>query len=372
MFIRKTKIKKMNFLLSVLLLGIVSHAHATGVTVLASWVTLLNENTGVIVLITAVGLIIFHISKFKWNAMESDVSELKKVSQKTQSDIDKLKKDTHNIKYNIDKIVGKLFSEKEVCILRHSPSRLTDMGKDIATKIGADNLLAKHWEYLKGKVNATDPNSNYDTEIASLEVAQEMDVVLSKDEKSTIKAEAFNRGIPYEEILSIIGVMLRDKLLEEHAATKIKSNPKNPKAYYSRGNTRRRLGNFQDAISDYDEAIRLNPEYLDAYNNRGNAKNTLGNFQDAISDFNEVIRLNPEYLDAYINRGNAKTGLGKFQDAISDCDEAIRLSPELSVAYYNRGVAKSKLGDKEDALADFTKAKELSPEIVIPDLRYDL
>ncbi len=116
-------------------------------------------------------------------------------------------------------------------------------------KIGADKLLAKHWEYLKGKVDATKPSDAYDIEMISVEVAEEMDVVLSDEDKDIIKAEAFDRGIPYEEILSVIGVMLRDKLLEEHAAVKIRSNPKDSKAYYSRGNTRRRLGKFQDPLA---------------------------------------------------------------------------------------------------------------------------
>ncbi len=347
---------KVNYLLSLLLLGAVSHAHAAGVTAfahLAQIVDFLNKNTGTAILLT---MIIFIVklawdAKAEWNALGSnvttsntDVYKMKEYIRKLQTDASKLKIDISelqeyisNIKDNVHKIISVLFS-KERPILHNSPLRITSTGKKIAMNIGADKLLTKHWEYLKSKVDATKPRGAYDIEMTSVEVAEEMDVVLSDEDKDIIKAEAFDRGIPYEEILSIIGVMLRDKLLEEHATVKIRSNPKESKAYYSRGNTRRRLGKFQDAISDYDEAIRLNLEYLEAYNNRGNTKNKLG----------------------------------EFQDAISDCDEAIRLSPELSVAYINRGVAKNKLGDKKGALADFTKAKELSLELDTPDLQSDL
>ncbi len=312
----------MNYLLSLLLLGTVSHAHAAEVTAfapLAQIIDFLNKNTGTAILLA---MIIFIVklawdAKARWNALESnvttsntdvykmkkDIRELQADASKLKIDISELQEDISNIKDNIHKIISVLFS-KEYLILHNSPLRITSTGKKIAMNIGADKLLDKHWEYLKGKVDATEPSGAYDIEMTSVEVAEEMDVVLSDEDKDIIKAEAFDRGIPYEEILSIIGVMLRDKLLEEHATVKIRSNPKDPKAYYSRGNTRRCLG--------------------------------------------------------------------KFQDAISDCDEAIRLSPELSVAYINRGVAKSKLGDKEGALADFTKAKELSPELDIPDLQSDL
>jgi len=63
--------------------------------------------------------------------------------------------------------------------------------------------------------------------------------------------------------------------------------------YYNRGNTKASNSNFQEAVIDYTEAIRLNPELQEAYSNRGNAKNALGDFTGAISDYTEAIRMNP-------------------------------------------------------------------------------
>ncbi len=371
-----------------LLLGIVSHAHATEVTVWENLATLLNENPGVSLLVTVVIYIAFHIIKIvfyiikfgwqyvvypKWKTMESDVSELKRKFDIMQFDIDKMKTDISNTKDNINKIVKKLFPKAKFLILRESPLRITDTGKNVVMKIGADKLLTKYWDHLKGKVEATKPRGIYDIDTASIEVAQEMYVILSDEEKDIIKTEAFEQGVPYQEILSLIGVMLRDKLLEEQAAAKIMSNPKDPKAYYSRGNTRSHLGKFQDAISDYDKAIELNPDFLEAYVNRGNAKIHLNNLQDAIIDYDEAIRLNPKDAEAYNSRGAAKSELDKFlDDAISDFNEAIRLNPEYWEAYYNRGTANETLGNKKDAVADFTKAKKLNPELDILDLQSNL
>ena len=442
----------MNYLLSLLLLDVVSHAHAAGSLSPTSWKNLIADH-GISILITVLGLTVFYTLKYiitfiwrhgvsdQWNTMKSDVGKLKTTVEsdvgkmkedihalqtdvgELQTDVGVIKKDIRNIKDSINKIIRKFLPKEEFLIERDSPLRITDAGKNIATKIDADKLLTKHWEYLKDKVDATNPRNAYDIEIASVEVARDMDVVLSDEDKYIIKEEAYSRGIPHEEILSIIGVMLRDKLLEERESAELKKiqdiiakydgdirlNPKNYKAYinrglakqnlgkfqdalcdydeairldvecsvvsvayYNHGNVKSVLGKFQDAISDYDEAIRLNPEYSVAYNNRGNAKNELSEFQDAINDYNEAIRLNPEYSAAYHNRGNAKSYLNKFQDAISDYDEAIRLNPKNPFAYHNRGVAKSKLGDKEGALADFTKAKELNPGLEIPDLQPNL
>ena len=53
-------------------------------------------------------------------------------------------------------------------------------------------------------------------------------------------------------------------------------------AYTNRGVAYVELGNFRQAISDYDRAIEINPEYAMAYNNRGIAYGKLGNHGQAI------------------------------------------------------------------------------------------
>ena len=66
-----------------------------------------------------------------------------------------------------------------------------------------------------------------------------------------------------------------------------------------------------EAIADYDQAIRLKPDYAEAYNNRGNAKRALERHDEAIVDYNEAIRLKPDFAEPYYNRGNAKAMLGR-------------------------------------------------------------
>ena len=44
-----------------------------------------------------------------------------------------------------------------------------------------------------------------------------------------------------------------------------------PKAFCSRGFAYEENGEYDKAIGDYTEAIRLNRQYADAYNNRGNS-----------------------------------------------------------------------------------------------------
>ena len=120
------------------------------------------------------------------------------------------------------------------------------------------------------------------------------------------------------------------------------------------------LGRYEEAIVDYDEAVRLRPDYAEAHNNRGNVHHALGRYEEAIADYDEAIRLQPDDATAYNNRGKAHANLGWYEEAITDYDEAIRLQPDYATAYYNRGNAHADLGRHEKAITDLETAAELA------------
>jgi tetratricopeptide (TPR) repeat protein len=142
----------------------------------------------------------------------------------------------------------------------------------------------------------------------------------------------------------------------------IQLNPDYAEAYRYRGNSKDNLKDNQGAISDYDQVIKLNPDDAVAYYNRGNFKNNLGDNQGAIADYNQAIQLNPNYTVAYYNRGLAKYYLKDNQGAISDYDQVIKLNPDDAVVYYNRGNSKNNLGDYQGAISDYTQAIKLKPD----------
>jgi lipoprotein NlpI len=127
-------------------------------------------------------------------------------------------------------------------------------------------------------------------------------------------------------------------------------------AYNNRGNARNMQGDFDEAIEDFDEAIKLDPKYALAYNNRGSAWIGMGDFDHAIADFNQAIALDAKYALAYNFRGSAWIAKGDVDRAISDFDEAIRLEPKYAPAYNNRGGAFMAKHDFERAIADQTEA----------------
>jgi tetratricopeptide (TPR) repeat protein len=104
-------------------------------------------------------------------------------------------------------------------------------------------------------------------------------------------------------------------------------------AFYMRGFAYTAKGNFDGAIADYNEAIRLNPKNAAlAFNEPGSAYKSKGDTDRAIADFTEAIRLDPTYADIFFNRGITHMALGSFDRAIADFGEAIRLGSNQIVA----------------------------------------
>ena len=62
-------------------------------------------------------------------------------------------------------------------------------------------------------------------------------------------------------------------------------------SYFSQGNEHHERGQYEDAIADYDEAIRLRPDLPEAYFIRGVTHHTLGRKQKAISDLQTALEL---------------------------------------------------------------------------------
>jgi len=97
--------------------------------------------------------------------------------------------------------------------------------------------------------------------------------------------------------------------------------------------------NYDRAIADYNQAIRLDPAFDVAYTNRGNAYYMKNAYDTAIADYNQAIRLKPKHAPYYINRGNAYFEKKDYDRAIGDYSVAARLNPKDTTAVKYRAQA---------------------------------
>jgi tetratricopeptide (TPR) repeat protein len=141
----------------------------------------------------------------------------------------------------------------------------------------------------------------------------------------------------------------------------IRLDPNNADHYISRGWAYVRKGDYDRAFEDYSQAIKLDPNNADRYISRGFAYYYKGDNNRAIADYTQAIKLVPNNADHYISRGGAYGSKDDYDRAFADYTEAIRLDPNNADRYFSRGLAYYGKGDNDRAIADYTEAIKLGP-----------
>ena len=128
-----------------------------------------------------------------------------------------------------------------------------------------------------------------------------------------------------------------------------------------RGQLKAETGRTQEAILDFDDAIRADAQCWRAVHNRGVLLAQAGNFEKAFDDFNRTIQINPDFGKAYSNRGALFVVAGNLNGALEDYGRAIECDPNLAVAHRGRGRVCHLLGRLEEAIAHYDAAVQLAP-----------
>jgi uncharacterized caspase-like protein len=119
---------------------------------------------------------------------------------------------------------------------------------------------------------------------------------------------------------------------------------------------------YDAAITELNEAIRLDPNSAEAYAYRARAYNGKKDYTRGFADAERAIRLDPNYAFGYYARGNAYLNDKKDYDrAIADYTEAIRLNPNSVLILSNRGVAYFLNKDYDKAIADSEAVLRIDP-----------
>lgn len=120
---------------------------------------------------------------------------------------------------------------------------------------------------------------------------------------------------------------------------------------------------YRWAANYYSALLVVLPSRTTLYINRSYAWLCLREFERALADCAQAIKLNDQIAMAYNNRAAAYLGLNRFQDALWDAQRAIQLNDKLWVAYYNRGCALNGLKANEQAFKDFDLCMEQRPNV---------
>lgn len=116
-----------------------------------------------------------------------------------------------------------------------------------------------------------------------------------------------------------------------------------------------------DAIELYERAERLRQTFDGAYG-LGVCYGHVDRDEDALAQFERAIRRDATAAVAWAGLGSTLTRLGRPADAIEKLQRAIQLEPSMQEAYYALGFAYQAVGRKDDAQEAFAKARQLGSD----------
>lgn len=144
----------------------------------------------------------------------------------------------------------------------------------------------------------------------------------------------------------------------------LRLRPDSSELHYNVGNLMKDQGKLGDTILCYSKAVELKHDLFDAYYNMGNAFTQLGDLQKALSCYRKTLKIRPDHIEASHNAGLTLKNLGRFNDAVSCYKKAIELKPDTAELHYNLGNVYKEAGRFEDAVASYEKAIDLNPDMV--------
>ena len=143
----------------------------------------------------------------------------------------------------------------------------------------------------------------------------------------------------------------------------IKLSPQDSSLYYWRGRVKSTMRLHVDAIVDFNKAIEMGSKKSHVFYLRGVAKYNLQQYRESITDFDTVIEINPDDTNAYTVRASAKHEVGQYSEAITDYSEAINRDPNNRYNYHRRALSKKEIGSSESARDDLKMALLLAEKV---------
>jgi tetratricopeptide (TPR) repeat protein len=138
-------------------------------------------------------------------------------------------------------------------------------------------------------------------------------------------------------------------------------------AWYNKGVALKKLGQYQEAIASYDQALAISPTDATAWTEHGVLLSVVGKPALALASQQFAVKISPNYSQALANQCAAFNKLGQFKEAQEPCEKALQgdgkwgeTSPAF--AWDQRGNALAGQGNYEEALASHDRAIGLNPD----------
>lgn len=142
-------------------------------------------------------------------------------------------------------------------------------------------------------------------------------------------------------------------------------DPRNPLYPYWQGRLDYDKQSFSQAVTWFEKAIALDSDFMKAYDNLGLCLESLGKFDEAIQQYQHAIRLNREHNThsawPSLNLGTLLVKLNRLEEAEPLFKESVQYDPNFAQAHYQFGVLLGKQNKTAPAVEELQRAATLDP-----------
>jgi len=132
------------------------------------------------------------------------------------------------------------------------------------------------------------------------------------------------------------------------------------KYYYNLGLIYQELGDINESLANYNNAININNNYYEAHSNKGVLLQDLKQYDAAMESYNKAINnSNPNLEIAYSNRGTLKHIINNLDGALKDFQNALNINSNYYDALVNLGNAYLEKGDYDSSFYNYEKALKI-------------
>ena len=128
-----------------------------------------------------------------------------------------------------------------------------------------------------------------------------------------------------------------------------------------------RMEDYESAIKEFTKSIEYSNEPGDIflptyfYIQRGECYFKIFDYEKAIADFNEALKLEPSHHVALSKRAETNAYFDFYDEAIEDLTKLVEKYPDNERYYFKRGVLYIDAGSYAKAIEDFKKVLDLDP-----------
>lgn len=132
-----------------------------------------------------------------------------------------------------------------------------------------------------------------------------------------------------------------------------------PEDYMKRGHDFYLKEDYEYALKAFNNAIELEPKNAKAWLSKGVVLRRLERFEEALEDYEKAIEIRPDWALAWSNKCGSLIRLGNLEEALKVCEKAISLKDDFDGPWYNKACLYALKKDKKNALLSLSKAINL-------------